>query len=151
MGLLQIIIASILAIAVNTGTIIVLNKYSVFVKKAAVEAKVDGLKHIRKTKAINIPAVENKEVKGYFVIQLAFSITGKENVSADELVEIYILDEALTKIYGLANGYGTKLERTRIADLTPDILAAVRAKIGNDSVKEILIHEFTYIPRADVR
>jgi hypothetical protein len=149
---MKIVLASILVLIVNSSAMSLLNKYAIFSRKPAVDAKA-AAKQIRKTKVINIPAVENKEVKGYFLIQFAVVTIGKESTKAnmDDLAEIYVLDEALTKIYGNGNTYGVGLVKSKVSELAPEILAAVQSKMGNDSVKEVLVHEFTYIPRADVR
>lgn len=151
MASIKLILAAILALVVNVGLVFALNKYSVFAPKPQQEKKHEAAKRFKKTKAINIPVIEGKDVKGYFLIQFAFAATGSVNASSDEIAEIYLLDDALTRIYGIGNAYGAKLEKSQIAELAPKIMAAIQSKMGNDFVKEVLVQEFTYIPRADVK
>ena len=151
MASIKIILAAVLALVVNVSLVFALNTYSMFTRKPTQESKQEESKRFKKTKAINVPVIEGKEVKGYFLIQFAFATTGTGKTDLDETAEIYILDDVLTRIYGISNTYGAKLEKSQISELAPKILGAVRNKMGNDFVKEVLVQEFTYIPRADVK
>ena len=153
MNEVKILLAVVLALVANGATTFAINKFSLLDRSAKVEHKAEPAKVFKKTKAINIPVLEEKEVKGYFLIQFAYAILGggKETAGLEDMAEIYILDEAVTQIYGIGNTFGAKLSKEQLGELAPKILAAVQNKMGNQSVKELLVNDFTYIPRADVR
>jgi len=104
-----------------------------------------------KTKSINIPIITDREVKGYIIVQFAYRIEGDDAKKFAEAAELYILDEAISALHKGSAKSGVQLARYQIQEMTPSILKSVQERINSTQVKEVLVQEFSFVPRADVR
>jgi hypothetical protein len=104
-----------------------------------------------KTKVINVPMIANGSVQGYVVAQFVFTIDAKTLRQLAVPPESFVVDEAFRKIYGDDTLDFKNLTRSDLGELTDLIKERVNQRMQANVIQEILVEDYNYIAKDDVR
>jgi len=105
----------------------------------------------RKTRIINVPILANGRVEGYVVAQFAYSGEAPALKAAPVPPDGVILDEAFRLLYAEEKTDFRKLQRADLAKIIETLRARVLERVPPELVKEILVQEFNYVAKDDIR
>lgn len=114
-------------------------------------AAAQGVLQQVKARSISVPMLANGEVQGYIVAQFAFMADAAALKSAPLPPEPFLLDEAFRAIYASPVIDFRHLEKFDLTRLTDMLVERLRERLGADLVKHVLVQEFTYVSKADIR
>ncbi|CAN5119694.1 hypothetical protein BH10PSE7_BH10PSE7_31050 [soil metagenome] len=122
---------------------------------APVEAKADeffgGLDYV-KTTPISVPMVSAGEVKGYVIAQFVFTVDGTILRKLSVPPDVFINDDAYRAIYARGNEIDFKnLDKFNVDELTKTIAVKVNERFKSDLVKDVLVEQFNYLSKDEVR
>lgn len=105
----------------------------------------------KKTKEFTVPKISNGEIQGYIVAQLSYAVDSEvqKNISAPP--EAFLLDEAFRYIYNDDSMDFDNLKKYDLQKLTKTLMQSVNARLNGNLVKDVLIQEFNYMSRSDVK
>ena len=109
-----------------------------------------GLEY-KKTRTINVPVIADGAVQGYVVAQFIYTIDSKVLKSLSIPPDAFILDEAFRAIYAEEKLDFRKLNKVDLGRMTKQLVARVDARMGGEIVKDILVQDFNYAGKEDVR
>ena len=104
-----------------------------------------------KTRSISVPMIANGEVQGYIVAQFAFLADAAMLKGSAVPPEPFLLEEGFRAIYASPTTDFQHLEKFDLASLTKTLVERMRERLGSDLVREVLVQEFTYVSKADIR
>jgi hypothetical protein len=104
-----------------------------------------------KTKAINVPIIDNGVVQGYIIAQFVFSIDGNALKKLPINPETYLLDEAFKTIYAGEKVNFKQMKKQDLPALAKMLGENVNKRLGLQIVQDVLIDQLAYIPQKDVR
>lgn len=114
------------------------------------EAALTGLNY-EKTGAINIPMIVEGTVEGYVVAQFVYTADAALLNRLTVPPNPFMLDQAFRSIFADERIDLNHLERFDLASLTDDIRTEVNARFGTEIIKDVLVEQFTYITKDEVR
>ena len=117
---------------------------------AAEEELLQGLNY-EKTAPISVPIVADGEVDGYVVAQFVFTADAQTLKQLSVPPQPFILDEAFRSIYADERIDFAHLEQFDLASLTQKIVERVNARFQADLVKDLLVEQFSYVSKDEVR
>jgi hypothetical protein len=132
------------------------SSYAVVTWKAdqAPDAKADeffgGLDYV-KTGIISVPMIDKGEVQGYIIAQFVFTADGQTLRSLSIPPESFLVDEAYRAIYSGRKVDFKRLEKYDIEALTKEIAANLNARFKTDLIKDVLVEQFSYVSRDEIR
>jgi hypothetical protein len=105
----------------------------------------------KKTKEFTIPRISDGAIQGYIIAQLSYSVdpTVLKNLSAPP--DAFLLDEAYRYIYMDDTIDFNNLKKYDFPKFTKTLIQNVNARLNSNLVKEILIQEFTYMTKSDLK
>jgi flagellar basal body-associated protein FliL len=112
--------------------------------------KADAIEHVyeyRKTKVINVPVIADGALLGYVLVQFLY---GLDTSAGDKLAispDAVIMDEAFRALYGDSHLDFRHLEKYDIDGLTKKLATSLNARLGDGTVKDVLIQDFSYMPK----
>ena len=117
---------------------------------AEAEKLFGGLDYV-KTKMISVPFIADGAVQGYIVAQLVFTVEAHLLKKMSVKPDVFLVDEAIRTIYA---GQGFDFRQMRKHDL-PALAKLIadnaNARFGAHVVEEVLIQDFNYLPKDQVR
>lgn len=119
-------------------------------KVAGSDETFQGLEY-KKTRSINVPVIAQGAVQGYVVAQFVYTIDTKVLKSLSVPPDAFLLDEAFRAIYAEEKLDFRKLDKADLGHLTKAIAARVNTRMGGDMVKDVLVQDFNYVGREDIR
>jgi len=142
-----------LALAVWAAAIAVLagNAASKWQEAKANPHKAEAVEHVyeyRKTKVINVPVIADGALLGYVLVQFLYGLDTK----ADKLPispDAVMMDETFRALYGDPRLDFRHLEKYDMDGLTKKLAVSLNARLGDGVVKDVLIQDFSYMPRAE--
>jgi hypothetical protein len=103
------------------------------------------------TKMLNIPVIKDGALQGYVLAQFVFTVETEKLKELSTQPDIVIVDEAFKLIYtGEAIDFRT-MRKNDIIALSKLILNNVNKRLGEAIVHEVLVQEFNYLPRDQLR
>ncbi len=105
----------------------------------------------RKTRIINVPILSDGAVQGYVVAQFAYTGEAAALKAAGVAPDGVILDEAFRLLYAEEKTDFRKLQRADLNKLIDILRARVVERIPPELVKEILVQEFNYVSKDEIR
>lgn len=105
----------------------------------------------RKTRIINVPILADGAVQGYVVAQFAYTGEAGALKAAAVAPEGVILDEAFRLLYAEEKTDFRKLQRADLNRLIETLKTRVTERVPPDLVKEILVQEFNYVSKDEIR
>lgn len=115
----------------------------------AQDAHVEKLE-VRKVKPITVPIISDGALKGYISAEFSYvvDVSNKSHRSLDP--DSYLMDEAFRHIYA-DNGLDfRRIEKIDLNALTKELARRVNARMGEGSLKEILVKNFAFVPKEDI-
>ena len=102
----------------------------------------------RKTRVINVPIVSDGALEGYVIVQFLYAIDARAaetlNVSPGRLPDGSRLPHPVWRSPSLDFRH---LEKYDMSGLTADRKTMLNQKLGEGMVSEVLIQEFSYMPK----
>lgn len=120
-------------------------------RRAAAPAAATVALEQRRAKPLTVPIVQEGALQGYVIVQLAYMVDAAALKAAAVDPEPFLLDEAFRQIYGDSSIDFRRLEKYDVDRLKRALDRSLPARIGADAVKEVLIHEFNYVAKSDLR
>lgn len=105
----------------------------------------------RTTDNITIPMISDAAIQGYILARFVYTIDGQTVARLKVPPDPFILDEAFRRLYATEGFDFAKPERFDLPALTKDIRDAVNARYGQELVREILVEQFDYVAKSEVR
>jgi len=105
----------------------------------------------RKTRVINVPILAEGRVQGYVVAQFAYSGEAAALKGATVAPDGIILDEAFRLLYAEEKADFRRLQRADLNKIVETLKARVLEHVAPELVKEILVQEFNYVSKDDIR
>ena len=114
------------------------------------EEALTGLNYT-KTRPINVPILVDGAVEGYVVAQFVYTGDAATLNQLSVPPDPFILDEAFRTIFSDEHIDFAHLERFDIASLTEKIRTDVNARFGADLLQDMLVEQFTFVTKEEVR
>jgi hypothetical protein len=103
------------------------------------------------TKVLNVPVIKDGALQGYVLAQFVFTVETGKLKELSTKPEVVLVDEAFKLIYtGEAIDFRT-MRRNDIATLSKLIMTNVNKRLGGAIVHDVLVQEFNYLPRDQLR
>jgi hypothetical protein len=119
-------------------------------KAGGEEGPMEGLNY-EKTEVINVPMIADNDVKGYVVAQFVYTADAKTLKKLSVPPQPFILDEAFRAIYSDHKIDFSHLDRYDLDGLKKTIVQNVNARFGANIVEDMLVEQFTYVSKEEVR
>ncbi|AMJ62652.1 hypothetical protein [Bosea sp. PAMC 26642] len=103
------------------------------------------------TAILHVPILADGQVQGYVAAQFVFTADARTLRQMTVQPHPYVRDEALRAIYSNAKVDFSRLERVDIDALLKSVRTNVNARFGGDLIKEILVKEFNYVRKEQLR
>ncbi len=100
---------------------------------------------------INVPILADGAVQGYVVAQFVFTADAHTLRKMTVKPHAFVTDEALRAIYSNSKVDFSKLERVDLEALLNTIRGNVNARFGGELIKEMLVKEFSYVRKDQLR
>ncbi len=110
----------------------------------------EGLDY-RKTDNITIPMIATGKIQGYVLARFVYTIDGKTIAQMKVPPDAFILDETFRRVYSTDGFDFDKPSRFDLTNLIQSIRDAVNARYGQDVVRDILVDQFDYVAKKDIR
>ncbi|NIX78404.1 hypothetical protein [Microvirga terricola] len=120
------------------------------VKFAKKEEYLEGLEY-QKVRVINVPIIAEGAVQGYVVANLVFTADAKTLRSLPVPPNTFIIDETFRQIYTDEKLDFRKLSKYDVSALLKNIRVSVNERLGADIVKDVLIENFNFVGKEDIR
>lgn len=120
-------------------------------RAAPAEIKTAQALEQRKTRIINVPILADGRVQGYVVAQFAYTGEAAALKTATISPDGIILDEAFRLLYAEEKTDFRKLQRADLGRIVETLKARVVERVPPELVKEILVQEFNYVSKDDIR
>jgi len=104
-----------------------------------------------KARSISVPMIADGAVQGYIVAQFTLICDGAAVKASPLPPEPVLLDEAFRQIFLSKEIDFRHLARFDLKPLTEAIAARLRERLGQGLVKDLLVQEFTFVSKADIR
>ncbi|MGY2050553.1 hypothetical protein [Methylobacterium sp. JK268] len=114
------------------------------------EPYLEGLQY-QKLRAINVPIIADGALQGYIVAVLVFTADAKLMHTVAVPPNSFVIDEAFRQIYGDASLDFRKISKYNITKRLDEIRAKVNERLGAEVVKDVLVEDFNFVPRKDLR
>jgi hypothetical protein len=103
----------------------------------------------KKTAAINVPMITGGHIEGYIVAQFIYLADQKILQTLSLAPDDFVSDEAFRELYSSDIDFN-HLEKYDLQTLTRRLIQKVNDRLGLDIIKDILVAEFTYVPKSDI-
>ncbi|KQO51588.1 hypothetical protein [Methylobacterium sp. Leaf85] len=114
------------------------------------EPYLEGLQY-QKLPPINIPMVADGKVQGYIIAVLVFTADARLMHTLSVPPNAFVVDEAFRQIYTDPQIDFKRLSRYDVTHRLAEIRARVNARLGSDVVKDVLVEEFNFVAKREVR
>lgn len=104
-----------------------------------------------KTDPINVPIIVDGAIDGYVVAQFVYTADAATLKQLSVPPDAFILDEAFRTIFSDERIDIDNLERFDLASLTTNLATAVNTRFGADILQDVLVEQFTFITKDEVR
>ncbi|MGM4902748.1 hypothetical protein AB8B21_27825 [Tardiphaga sp. 866_E4_N2_1] len=149
--MMKLLITGIWACLVTVGTSFGISYWKE--TAAALPAKQDqpeGLVY-EKVKVINVPMIADGSVQGYIVTQLVFTANAKVLRQLPVPPEPFVVDEAFRMIYGDQKLDFKNLARYDLTQFAQTVRAQVNKRLQTDALQEVLVQDFNYVSKDQIR
>ena len=119
-----------------------------FAKKE--EPYLEGLQY-QKLPPINVPMVADGKVQGYIVAVLVFTADARLMHTLPVPPNAFVVDETFRQIYTDPAIDFKRLSRYNVTQRLAEIRKQVNARLGSDVVKDVLVEEFNFVAKREVR
>jgi hypothetical protein len=120
------------------------------IRAAKGEEYLEGLEY-QKVRAINVPVIAEGSVQGYVIANLVFTADAKTLRTLSVPPHAFVIDEAFRQIYSDEKLDFRKLSKYDVSVLLSGIKKSVNERMGADIVKDVLIENFNFVSKGDIR
>ena len=106
---------------------------------------------LKKARPLNVPMIADGRLQGYVVAQLALSLDSAMLKKSGVDPEVFALDEAFRILYSDAALDFRHLAKFDLAAMSKSIVERLRARLGSDIVRDVLVQEFTYVGLSELK
>jgi hypothetical protein len=110
----------------------------------------EGLEY-EKTRVINVPIVADGAIQGYVSAQFVFTVDAKTVRQLSVPPDPFVVDEAFRRIYSEERIDFKNVKKQELASLLKAIKQDVNTRMQANIVQDVLIEEFNYISKDDLR
>jgi hypothetical protein len=110
----------------------------------------EGLEY-EKTRVINVPIVSDGAVQGYIAAQFVFTVDARTVRQLSVPPDPFVVDEAFRRIYAEERIDFRNIKKQELASLLKSIKQDVNARMQANIVQDVMIEEFNYISKDDLR
>ncbi|WP_395664294.1 hypothetical protein [Methylocella sp.] len=103
----------------------------------------------RKTEPVSVPIIADGSVAGYVVAKFSYLVDSDAVKKLPTPPDAFITDEAFRRLYVDKVDFA-HLEKYDIAGLTSSLIAKVNQRLGSDVVKDVLVEQFTFVPKTEI-
>ena len=147
--MIRLIASCIWVIAVTSISTYLASTWNASVAESAPPPKNPGALERKKTVPINVPMIANGNVDGYIVAQFAYLADAKSLQELSVPPDDFITDEAFRQLYSSEMDFGN-LQKYDLQNLTKALVQKINQRLGRDIIRDILVVEFTYVPRHEI-
>ncbi len=105
----------------------------------------------RKTRVINVPMIVEGQVKGYIVAQFIYVVEANAAKALPVAPENFLIDEAFRIIYADETLDFRQLKKFDLTKFAQELHARVKQRLKSDAVREVLVGDFNFVSREQVR
>lgn len=109
-----------------------------------------GLDYV-KLEAFGVPVIHDRELEGYLLAEIVFTIDAKVKAALSVPPEYLIKEDAFRTIYGEVVVDFDSLDRIDLAAMGDAIRNHVNERLKTDAIEEVLVQRLDYIPRDEIR
>jgi hypothetical protein len=106
---------------------------------------------VRKAGTLNVPVLRGGKIHGYIVVRFAYALDREIKEPEHLAVESLLHDEAFRVLYSDQHVDFRTIEKYDIAGLKQKLLERLRSRLSSDSVQDVLISEFSFVPVSALR
>lgn len=114
------------------------------------EPYLEGLQY-QKLPPINVPMVVDGKVQGYIVAVLVFTADARLMHTLSVPPNAFVVDETFRQIYTDPAIDFKRLSRYNVTQRLAEIRKQVNVRLGSDVVKDVLVEEFNFVAKREVR
>jgi len=114
------------------------------------EVHYEGLQY-KKLPTLNIPIIAEGAVQGYVVANLVFTADSKTLREISVPPDAFLQDEAFRYIYSDDTLDFRKLSRYNVNGMISNVRERANKRLGAEIIKEILIENFNFVDKSDIR
>jgi hypothetical protein len=104
-----------------------------------------------KTRLISVPIITKGSIHGYLMAQFAFTIEGKTLKRLTVKPDVYLIDEAFKILYGSDLFDFREVKAQELPAISKMIMDNTNNRLGGPVIRDVLIQEFTYLSKDQVR
>jgi hypothetical protein len=119
-------------------------------KAASPETSILELEY-KKTKEFNVPKITDGVVQGYIVVKLSYSLNSGTAKELPTAPEAYLLDEAFRLVYSDDSIDFNNLKKYDLQKMTKTLVQNVNVRMNSPIIKDVLIQEFDYVTKSDLK
>jgi hypothetical protein len=105
----------------------------------------------KKTKEFTVPKISDGTIQGYVIVELSYSLDTGAIKNANAPPEVFLLDEAFRYIYADDTIDFDNMKKYDLQKFTKNLVQSVNARMGGAIVKDVLIQEFNYMTKQDMK
>ncbi|MGD0720906.1 MAG: hypothetical protein ABR970_07640 [Roseiarcus sp.] len=120
------------------------------VAKAGTERPVHPVE-FKKTREFTVPKIADGAIQGYIITQLTYSLDTELIKNNEEPAEAFLLDEAFRAIYADDTIDFSNLKKYDLTKFAKTLVQGVNTRMNAAVVKDVLILEFNYMTKADMK
>ncbi len=109
-----------------------------------------GLDYV-KLDPVSVTIIRDKEIRGYLIIEAVFTIKQSTKDKLSVPVEFLLQDIIIGTMHGNADIDIFRLERFDVESFRKNLLDKINAKVGDNTIYDILIQKIDFISKDDVR
>jgi len=110
----------------------------------------EGLEY-EKTRVINVPVVSDGAIQGYISAQFVFTVDARTVRQLSVPPDPFVVNEAFRRIYAEERIDFKNMKKHELVPLLKAIKQGVNERMQANIVQDILIEEFNYISKDDLR
>ena len=103
----------------------------------------------KKTMPLNVPMIANGIVEGYIVAQFIYLADTQSLKELSVPPNDFITDEAFRALYSGQVDFN-HLQKYDLQSLTKALAEKINQRLGREIIKDVLVEEFTYVPKGDI-
>ncbi len=117
---------------------------------AKAEDKFYGLAY-KKTRVVTVPIIANGAIDGYVVAQFVFTGDAEQLRVAPLPPEAFIVDEAYQAIFSSPNIDFRRMKSFDMQGFLRRVAQRSNERLGRDMVRDLMVEEFNFVDKAQVR
>ncbi|KAA2234721.1 hypothetical protein [Salinarimonas soli] len=105
----------------------------------------------KKTRVVTVPIIANGAIDGYVVAQFVFTGDAEQLRDAPLPPESYIVDEAYQAIFSSPDVDFRRMKSFDMQAFLRGVVQRSNGRLGRDVVRDLMVEEFNFVDKAQVR